>query len=409
MGWSLSAAVVATLIVVESAAALYVPNKFRVRPYNLQANGTDTTLHITGDPAAPAPTTVGFSVSPIPTPFVIEEVKNSAPATGFNNTEHIARFATEGETTNQQAFGHKFLRSEAWDIAMDLKIETPNGTPRKEAGFYFESSLGNDIFYVATNKGHFTEGPGEIQVQPGYNVLPDFAFASSSGPAGDYNKNGTVDAPDYTVWRDTLGSTTDFRANGTNEGASLDLIDGADYEVWKNAFGQTSTLVSPYMVGDTVNMRMVYTPPVTDPLNPDALTNVVTPGTMEYIVKLNGGPAVTSGPLDFDNPLKGIPDNTFISVRSQSLFQAVPDPDSAKYTFSNFDFNGDAPGSGFGFGGGSLGGIPEPSSAVLACLGMLVGAVYRRRRLSGEPIEKHRSLTKWWEDFGGDGIGCRGF
>ena len=37
---------------------------------------------------------------------------------------------------------------------------------------------------------------------------------------GDYNSNGIVDAADYTVWRDTLGSLTDLRANGDNTGAS---------------------------------------------------------------------------------------------------------------------------------------------------------------------------------------------
>jgi hypothetical protein len=54
---------------------------------------------------------------------------------------------------------------------------------------------------------------------------------------GDYNLDATVNAADYTIWRDTLGSTTDFRANGTNEGASLDLVDQADYDYWKERFG----------------------------------------------------------------------------------------------------------------------------------------------------------------------------
>ena len=37
--------------------------------------------------------------------------------------------------------------------------------------------------------------------------------------SGDYNGNGVVDAADYTVWRDTLGSTTDLRANGDSTGS----------------------------------------------------------------------------------------------------------------------------------------------------------------------------------------------
>ena len=55
--------------------------------------------------------------------------------------------------------------------------------------------------------------------------------------AGDYNDNGIVDAADYTVWRDTLGSTTDLRANGDNAGASAGKIDQADFVVWKTNFG----------------------------------------------------------------------------------------------------------------------------------------------------------------------------
>jgi hypothetical protein len=58
--------------------------------------------------------------------------------------------------------------------------------------------------------------------------------------AGDYNGDGIVDAADYTVWRDTLGSTTDLRANGDDTGASMGVIDQADYAFWKSRFGATS-------------------------------------------------------------------------------------------------------------------------------------------------------------------------
>lgn len=58
--------------------------------------------------------------------------------------------------------------------------------------------------------------------------------------AGDYNGNGIVDAADYTIWRDTLGSTTDLRANGDDTGTSAGKIDQADYAFWKSKFGATS-------------------------------------------------------------------------------------------------------------------------------------------------------------------------
>ena len=56
-------------------------------------------------------------------------------------------------------------------------------------------------------------------------------------PDGDYNQDGVVDAADYTVWRNTLGSTTDLRANGDDTGESHEVVDFADYEVWKSNFG----------------------------------------------------------------------------------------------------------------------------------------------------------------------------
>jgi hypothetical protein len=54
--------------------------------------------------------------------------------------------------------------------------------------------------------------------------------------AGDYNKNGIVDAADYTVWRDSLGSTTNLAADGNESGA----IDAGDYDVWVSKFGNHS-------------------------------------------------------------------------------------------------------------------------------------------------------------------------
>ena len=55
---------------------------------------------------------------------------------------------------------------------------------------------------------------------------------------GDYNRNGVVDAADYTVWRNALGQTglTPYSgADGNGDGK----IDAVDYDVWRSHFGQT--------------------------------------------------------------------------------------------------------------------------------------------------------------------------
>jgi hypothetical protein len=58
--------------------------------------------------------------------------------------------------------------------------------------------------------------------------------------SGDYNGNGTVDAADYTVWRNTLGQTGLAKYAGA-DGNGNGMIDNADYDVWKAHFGQTIT------------------------------------------------------------------------------------------------------------------------------------------------------------------------
>ncbi len=55
------------------------------------------------------------------------------------------------------------------------------------------------------------------------------------GLPGDYNLDGTVDAADYTVWRDNLG-TSNVAADGNNDGT----VDSLDYNVWRSNFGASA-------------------------------------------------------------------------------------------------------------------------------------------------------------------------
>ena len=58
------------------------------------------------------------------------------------------------------------------------------------------------------------------------------------GVPGDYNGNGTVDAADYTVWRDHLSQAFTLM-NENPAAATPGVVDAEDYVFWKPRFGES--------------------------------------------------------------------------------------------------------------------------------------------------------------------------
>ena len=59
---------------------------------------------------------------------------------------------------------------------------------------------------------------------------------------GDYNSDGTVDAADYTVWRNQVGTIVPAFSNP--DGSGNGIVDQADHKVWKSNFGNTQSMGS---------------------------------------------------------------------------------------------------------------------------------------------------------------------
>ncbi len=81
---------------------------------------------------------------------------------------------------------------------------------------------------------------GPTSVNSGAAYFDDVIFieGSSLPILGDFNKDGTVDTADYTLWRDSLGQTgpnhaADANGNGT--------VDEADYQIWTSNYGSSAT------------------------------------------------------------------------------------------------------------------------------------------------------------------------
>lgn len=132
----------------------------------------------------------------------------------------------------------------------------PEGPPQRQFGFFetqaaFATQNLNDLILQDTDglitffgKVRQNFAVTELQritsiedgTRPGPTLIIDYVPGSGAIP-GDYNEDGIVNAADYTVWRDTLGSNTDLRANGDDTGTSMGVIDTADYDFWKANFG----------------------------------------------------------------------------------------------------------------------------------------------------------------------------
>jgi GH35 family endo-1,4-beta-xylanase len=116
---------------------------------------------------------------------------------------------------NLRASGRELVELlNAWTTPTQNLVVSPQGTI-DFTGFYgdYQLTIGSQTFDLAHLKG---------------TQLYSLVVAP-----GDYNGDGTVDAADYIVWRNTLGSADDLRADGN---ANL-IVDNGDYDIWRSAFG----------------------------------------------------------------------------------------------------------------------------------------------------------------------------
>jgi hypothetical protein len=56
----------------------------------------------------------------------------------------------------------------------------------------------------------------------------------TGNPAGDYNRDGMINAADFVVWRKAFGHVGSSLADGNGDGR----VDDADYVLWKRNFGR---------------------------------------------------------------------------------------------------------------------------------------------------------------------------
>ena len=158
--------------------------------------------------------------------------------------EHIARYGNSTGSTEHDWLASNLTddASDGWISAADGFLQSgsdPHGLPR-------DQPAGSNYTGISFPKGYL-ESESSQYVPYGTNLTNTLGAANyplnQSVLPWDYNHDGIVDAADYTVWRDSLG-TADPAGNGIagnpNRSSS---IDGKDYEIWKYHFGESLPVV----------------------------------------------------------------------------------------------------------------------------------------------------------------------
>ena len=202
-----------------AGGAAPLANALPVGDYTVNAGGTLGGTGTIGSVADPVDIQVaGGTIAPGASVGTLSNIGNMA----FGANSHLA-IEVDGATADKLAVTGNIDLSA---LANSLDV-TGMGTGSWVIASYtgtltgvFESiTSGLTIDYGSRNNGQITI----------------MGTVSPAGLPGDYNNDQKVDAADYTVWRDNLGTagTTLHNRNPATPG----VVDGDDYNYWKTNFG----------------------------------------------------------------------------------------------------------------------------------------------------------------------------
>jgi uncharacterized protein YjbI with pentapeptide repeats len=136
------------------------------------------------------------------------------------------------------------LEADAWDSTVSFAPGIPvtlGGTLELAfaTGVDLASQIGRTIdlfdWTGVTPTGAFTISSPYTWDLTNLYTTGEVTLLAAASLSGDYNDDGTVDAADYTVWRDSFGGNALI-----NRGVGIiGPVGTADYEVWKANFGQS--------------------------------------------------------------------------------------------------------------------------------------------------------------------------
>ena len=136
-----------------------------------------------------------------------------------------------------------------------LAVQGPGGTTSQIREFDILSTTPLQVAPATVVPGTFV-GPYYISGVNNSSLLGSALPPRPPALRGDYNLNGVVDAPDYNLWRKTLGQNVAPFSGADGDGNGV--IDNVDYNVWRTHFGETL----PPGTGSGMNLATTVAEPI---------------------------------------------------------------------------------------------------------------------------------------------------
>jgi len=154
-------------------------------------------------------------------------------------------FTTQGTSGNltpdANVLGNDFdPEGESFTVAQSSASSNGSATVAPDGTLSFTPEPGfvgtARLTYTAADSGRESLIPGVVRI------------VVTSGLAGDYDANGTVDSGDYALWKANYGSIEELTADGNRDG----VVGTADYAIWRSNLGASSA----------TSASIISTPPI---------------------------------------------------------------------------------------------------------------------------------------------------
>ncbi|HEY2252664.1 MAG TPA: hypothetical protein VGH74_16435, partial [Planctomycetaceae bacterium] len=186
----------------------------------------------------------------VPGTSIAHPLMGSQISTFTSGANTYATFGLTNTETNRWIVTDKTSSKPERLITYDVVESAASGALTAAGTWAGTANQANTLYRVGS--GHSVNVNGAASFA-GKGVV---AGSHATGPAGDYDGNGSVGPEDFAIWRANFGNSASPSGSGA-DGNSNGAIDAADYVVWRKSLGGSPTLSTLNFTANNVDVPLI--------------------------------------------------------------------------------------------------------------------------------------------------------